>query len=378
MATSKTLLRVLCLLAAFQPHCTRSCPTGFLDFGCNCKWDWEDCPPPPSCSSSSALVASADGGMLVVAPPDGALVEGTPDATSFAARADEPTGGGTLAFARTTAGTFVIAVITELDLARVIRVDVSDEGVMRARILGDVVLGHGQRPGRVVVDDRGRAHILLRGSGEIATVDPTTPAIVSRWRSCASPRDLAFDHVGGAIVVACESGDLVTLDPVTGEETKRTFVDRGLRHVAMDGATVVASTRTRLFVMGAGGSFATHDDGRPLGAFDTRGPDVVIAHDDRLELAPLDGTLGRTLDGPTTEVSDVSVGDDGTIVVAAAGRAFALPTGAPAFTRMPTTGFVTAVSVVREGPLTVLGLQTAEATVAFTALTDASGLVVVE
>ncbi len=379
MDNGKKLLSALCLLAAFQPNCTRNCPTGFLDFGCNCKWDWEECPPPPSCNTtSSGLVASSgDGGMLVVAAPDGAFVEGRHDAASFAAGPEEPT-GGTLAFAQTAAGTFAIAVISELDLARVIRVDVSDDGAIRARVLGDVAFGRGQRPGRIVVDDRGLAHVLLRGSDEIATVDPTALAVVSRLRPCASPRGLAFDHVGGAIIVACERGDLVTLDPTTGEETKRTFVDRELRDVAMDGAAIVASTRARLFVMGADGSFATHDDGRPLAAFGTRGTDLVIAHDDGLELAPLDGRPGRALDGALSAVSDVSVGDDGTIAVAAAGGALVLPTGAHAFSRLPAQGYVMAVALLREGPLAVLGLQTAETTVAFTALADEGGVVVVE
>jgi DNA-binding beta-propeller fold protein YncE len=377
MTNKKTLLGVLCLLAAFQPHCTRNCPTGFLDFGCNCKWDWDECPPPPSCNSSSALVASDDAGMLVVAAPDGALVERTQDASTFAARLDE-TPGGTLAFAQTTTGTFAVAVITELDLVRVIRVDLSDDGAMRAHVLGDVALGHGQRPERVVVDDRGLAHVVLRGSGEIATIDPVKLGLVSRWRPCAAPRDLAFDHAGSALVVACEPGDVVTLDAATGEETKRTFVDRGLHHLAMDGSAIVASTRARLFVMGADGTFAMHDDGRPLIAFDTRGPDVVIAHDDGIELAPLDGSPGRSLDGVTSAVSDVRVGDDGTIVVVANGGAFVLPTGAPAFSRLPATGFVKAVGLAREGARSIVGLQTAEATVVFSALAGTGDLVVVE
>lgn len=370
MTNRKTLLGVLCFLAAFQPQCTRTCPKGFLDLGCDCKWDWEDCPPPPSCgSSSSALVASGDAGMLVVVAPR--------DAALLAPRVDEPP-GGTLAFAQTEVGTFVVAAIAELDLVRVIRVDVSDEGVMRAHVLGDVAFGRDRQPERVIVDDRGFAHVVLRGSGEIATFDPARLAVVSRWRSCASPRDIAYDHMGNTLVVACDSGDVVTLDATTGEETKRTFVDRGLRHVAMDGSAIVASTRARLFVMGADGTFATHDDNRPLVAFGTRGSDVVIAHDDGLELAPVDGSAGRALDGASNAVSDVQVGDDGMIVVAANGNAFVLPAGAPAFTRLPTTGFVTSVGVAREGELTLLGFQTAEATVELTSLASTSDLVVLE
>lgn len=320
----------------------------------------------------SSAVSTSDSGMLVVALGDGGAVEPVRGATFFSANVDEPT-GGTLAFARTTSGTFAIAVIAELDLARVIRVDVTD-GVMRAHVLGDVAFGRAQRPGRVVVDDRGFAHVVLRGSGDVATIDPTMLTVVARERPCAS-RGLAFDHGARAILVACESGDLVTLDPTTGEETKRTFVDRGLRDVAVDGDSVVASTRARLFVMGSDGSFATHDDSRLLRAFGTRGQDVVIAHDDGLELAPLDGSPGRALGGAITSVSDVAVGDDGTIVVAAAGRALALPTGAPVFSPLSAPGFATAVALARDSSHTVIAVQTAEATVSFS---DATDLVVVE
>jgi hypothetical protein len=317
------------------------------------------------------LVSSDDGGMLVVALPDGAL-ESVRDATAFRAHSDEPT-GGTLAFARTTSGTFAIAVISELDLARVIRVDVGDDGTLRAHVLGDVALGRG--PGRVVVDDRGFAHVVVRGTGEIATLDPTKLTVVARERPCAS-RGLAFDHVAGAILVACDSGDLVTLDAATGEETKRTFVDRGLRDVAMDGDAVVASTRTRLFMMGVG-TFATHDDGRSVRAFAARWPHVVIAHDDGLELAPLDGSPARPLD-TITSASDLTVDDDGTIVVAADGRALVLPTGASAFSTLSTPSFVTAVALARQDAIRVIGVQTAEATVALSVLADATDLVVVE
>ncbi len=310
--------------------------------------------------------------MLVVALPDGAL-ESVRDATAFRAHADEPT-GGTLAFAGTTSGTFAIAVIGELDLARVIRVDVGDDGMLRAHVLGDVALGRG--PGRVVVDDRGFAHVVVRGTGEIATLDPSKLTVVARERPCAS-RGLAFDHVAGAILVACDSGDLVTLDAATGEETKRTFVDRGLRDVVMDGDAVVASTRTRLFMMGSDGTFAIHDDGRSVRAFAARWPHVVIAHDDGLELAPLDGNPARPLD-TITSVSDVTVDDDGTVVVAADGRALVLPTGASAFSTLSTPSFVTAVALARQDAVRVIGVQTAEATVALSVLADATDLVVVE
>ena len=365
MTNGRKLLHLLCVVAAFQPNCTRSCPTGI--FSCTCEWDWQECPPPPSCGSSSPLVASDDAGMLVVA---------LPDATSFTPKVVDEPAGGTIAFAQTKVGTFVIAVIAELDLARVIRVDVGDDGNMRAHVLGDVAFGRAKQPGRVVVDDRGFAHVVLRGSGEIATVDPTRLAVVARERPCAS-RGVAFDHGADAILVACESGDLVKLDPVTGEETKRTFVDRGLRDVAMDGDAVVASTRAHLFMMGSDGSFTTHEDGRSLRAFAARWPDVVIAHDDGLELAPLDGSPARAL-GAITAVSDLAVGDDGTIVVAANGRALTLPTGAPAFSTLSTPSFVTPVALAREGSLDVIAVETAEATVAISVLADATDLVVVE
>jgi hypothetical protein len=98
-----------------------------------------------------------------------------------------------------------------------------------------VDLGAGAEPGRVALDRDGRAHVALRGAGEVATVDPATGAVTARRAVCAGPRGIETDPATGDLVVACLGGDLVTLPAAGGEPTRRLRLDPDLRDVVFDG-----------------------------------------------------------------------------------------------------------------------------------------------
>jgi hypothetical protein len=52
----------------------------------------------------------------------------------------------------------------------------------------------GAEPGRLVEDDAGRVHVALRGSGELATIDPALASLIARRPACIGPRGVAYHH----------------------------------------------------------------------------------------------------------------------------------------------------------------------------------------
>jgi hypothetical protein len=129
-----------------------------------------------------------------------------PRANSSAAimlEAPPPISGGTLA----TRGAMIVAADPDRD--RVLVVDVVSSDVTQ------VAMPDGSEPGRVVIDADDNVHIVLRGSGEVATLPLSAPARVTRRRVCAAPRGIAVDDERHLVRVACRDGELVTFDPAT-------------------------------------------------------------------------------------------------------------------------------------------------------------------
>ena len=93
----------------------------------------------------------------------------------------------------------------------------------RAKI-ASVALEPGAEPGRIVEDHGGLVHVLLRGAGAIATIDPNDAAIVATHEACGNPRGLAVDHADGSLVVACAEGVVVRIDP----HGERSTIDVGI------------------------------------------------------------------------------------------------------------------------------------------------------
>lgn len=185
----------------------------------------------PTGSEPPSPTADIDAGFFPFpGPPPGLGEVVTPE------RRPPPISGGTLTL--TPDGAMAIAADPDRDQVHV--VTLADKSVT------SLAFPTGSEPGRSVVDADGRAHVVLRSSGELATIDLATKAVVSRTSVCALPRGVAFDAEASAVLVACADGDLVTLDPANHTELRRVFVDRDLRDVVVrkDGQVLVSRYRS--------------------------------------------------------------------------------------------------------------------------------------
>lgn len=102
-------------------------------------------------------------------------------------------------------------------------------------VTASIALQRGDQPGRLVDDAAGLVHVVLRGSGVVATIDPTAAAVRSRQAVCANPRGIAYDAKSNSVHVACVGGELVTLDATSGALRRQVTLDSDLRDVVVDG-----------------------------------------------------------------------------------------------------------------------------------------------
>jgi hypothetical protein len=142
--------------------------------------------------------------------------------------APPPVSGGTL-----TVLASGLAVAADPDRDHVYVVDVT----ARAKV-ADVALLPGDEPGRVIEDGAGRVHVVLRGGGALATIDPATWMVTARRNVCPAPRGAAWDPTSDAVLVACAGGELVSLPAAGGTATRTVRLDRDLRDVAIVGGQV--------------------------------------------------------------------------------------------------------------------------------------------
>jgi hypothetical protein len=101
-----------------------------------------------------------------------------------------------------------------------------------ARTQRVVALTAGDEPGRAVEDASRRVHVVLRRGGAVATIDPVAGVLVRRTAVCPAPRGIAWDATAGALHVACEGGELVTLTSA-GEVVRARRVASDLRDVVV-------------------------------------------------------------------------------------------------------------------------------------------------
>ncbi len=109
-----------------------------------------------------------------------------------------------------------------------------------ARSVRTIALPEGSEPGRAVEGPNGQAFLVLRGSGELATVDIARGELVERRAVCAMPRGVAFDTVAGRLWVACAEGKLVDL-PLVGSERVESPLPRDARDVVFAAGKPVIS-----------------------------------------------------------------------------------------------------------------------------------------
>ncbi|MGZ5968126.1 MAG: hypothetical protein ACXWP4_10710, partial [Polyangiales bacterium] len=103
-----------------------------------------------------------------------------------------------------------------------------------------ITLSKGDDPGRAIADDKGRAHVVLRGAGEIATIDLASSS-VTRTKVCTAPRGVAFDPGSAAIRVACADGKVMAVSTADLSVTLTTTGPTDLRDIAMVGEQIWVS-----------------------------------------------------------------------------------------------------------------------------------------
>ncbi len=200
------------------------------------------------CAALSAVVLASACGFnqpgpdpITNCPPTGNAPQQTPPPV-FAGEAKQadvappPLSGGTLAIFSRTDGAYIVASIPESDRIAVVHVTGSF-GVMGGPGLQhdkrEIALQPGDEPGRIIEDGAGRVHVVLRRAGALLTLDPQTMTIVGRRDVCPAPRGVAYDAVSESVLVACATGELVTLPAAGGPATRRVWVDRDLRDVVV-------------------------------------------------------------------------------------------------------------------------------------------------
>ncbi|AKU94331.1 Cytochrome c551 peroxidase [Labilithrix luteola] len=147
------------------------------------------------------------------------------------ADAPPPLSGGTLVV--TEEG---IAVAADPDRDQVYVVGLEAQSVKK------VVLQKHDEPGRVVMDDAGRAHVVLRSGGGVATIDVATGTLLARRNVCPAPRGIAFDKSRARLLVACADGQLAALPPAPdGAKTLLATLERDLRDIVVLGDRIFVS-----------------------------------------------------------------------------------------------------------------------------------------
>jgi mono/diheme cytochrome c family protein len=124
------------------------------------------------------------------------------------------------------------AVIADPDRDRVMTVELATGTVH------EHPLAARSEPGRLVEDAAGRVHVALRGSGELLTLSVNGS---SKRAVCPEPRGVAYDATSDSIVVACTTGELVTLPAADGPATRTLHLERDLRDVIVRGTGLVVT-----------------------------------------------------------------------------------------------------------------------------------------
>jgi hypothetical protein len=150
------------------------------------------------------------------------------------------------------------AVMSDPDRDRVSIVD------LQARaLLANVALQTGDEPGRLVEDDRGRVHVVLRRSGQLAAIDLSAHSVLSRRALCAAPRGIDFDADARELVVSCASGELMRLPVDGGDAVLTTQLGADLRDVQVRGQDVLVSRFRSAEIMTVDAEGQVVTSGRP-------------------------------------------------------------------------------------------------------------------
>jgi len=139
--------------------------------------------------------------------------------------------GGTLLVVRSGA----TAIASDPDRDQLYVVDVASGAVTT------VALNAGDEPGRLVQDGAGAVHVVLRGAGAIATVDPEGARLTMRRTACATPRGIAYDATKDRLYLACASGELQVFTPTGSTPSSSWSLPQDLRDVVVDGDSLLVT-----------------------------------------------------------------------------------------------------------------------------------------
>jgi mono/diheme cytochrome c family protein len=128
-----------------------------------------------------------------------------------------------------------IAVVADPDRDRIYVVKLADFSFR------EIPLELHDEPGRVTFDGKGRAHVALRRGGAVVSIDLATGTVPSRRPVCGAPRGIAYDWYREALVVACATGELVTI-PDDGALPTSVFIEDDLRDVLVRPSGVTLTT----------------------------------------------------------------------------------------------------------------------------------------
>ena len=131
----------------------------------------------------------------------------------------------------------------------------------------------GDDPGRIAEDASGKIHVVLRGSGELLTVDVAT-LTTTRRSVCVEPRGVAHSPITDTVLVACRGGALLTIPAPGGGVISTVTLPDDLRDVVVDGDRVLVSRfrSAEILVVRAGVHTETLLPGRP--EINAAAPDV--------------------------------------------------------------------------------------------------------
>ncbi len=179
---------------------------------------------PGSDENGGGFVVPDSGGFLDAScPPEAPIPEfGTPVTCAVP---PPPISGGTLLV--THDGSEAIAADPDRDAVYVV-------DLASATVKFTIALQPGDEPGRLAEDGAGRIHVALRGSGTLATLDPTSGTVTSRRAACPAPRGVAWQASNDVIWVACATGELVSLPAAGGGGTVQR-IQRDLRDILVNG-----------------------------------------------------------------------------------------------------------------------------------------------
>ena len=217
-----------------------------------------------------------------------------------------PISGGTMTIAPD--GHTVIAADSDRD--RIYVVDLPSRTVKL-----DIALAKGAEPGRVAIDTHNRAHVALRGTGQLATLDLGT-GIKTERPVCVAPRGVVYDEKIDSVHIACSEGLLATV-PLNGGEVKTLGVDRDVRDIIINKDRLFVShfRSAKISILSRNGEIvsASGTQGGNLGWRIAKGPngddsdDVAIVSQDPQNPAPTPGGVGYYGSGAIDECNSPTI-----------------------------------------------------------------------